>query len=72
MRKRILVLALLLAATAPVVAQVSIGIAMPGVSIGINMPVYPQLVQVPGTAFTAARRDAAAAGLPWPGQGRAG
>ena len=48
MRKRILVLALLLAATAPVVAQVSIGIAMPGVSIGINMPVYPQLVQVPG------------------------
>jgi hypothetical protein len=30
------------------VAQVSIGIGLPGVSIGINLPVYPQLVQVPG------------------------
>ena len=28
-------------------AQVSIGVSMPGVSIGINMPVYPQLVRVP-------------------------
>ena len=30
------------------IAQVSIGIGLPGVSIGINLPVYPQLVQVPG------------------------
>ena len=30
------------------VAQVSIGIGIPGVSIGINLPVYPQLVPVPG------------------------
>jgi len=30
------------------VAQVSIGIGVPGVSIGINLPVYPQFVQVPG------------------------
>jgi hypothetical protein len=29
-------------------AQVSVGIGLPGVSIGINLPVYPQLVQVPG------------------------
>ena len=29
-------------------AQVSIGIALPGVSIGINQPVYPELVRVPG------------------------
>lgn len=30
------------------VAQVSIGIGLPGISIGINLPVYPQLVRVPG------------------------
>ena len=29
-------------------AQVSVGVAMPGVSIGINLPVYPQLMAVPG------------------------
>jgi len=29
-------------------AQVSVGIGLPGVSIGINLPIYPQLVQVPG------------------------
>jgi hypothetical protein len=40
-------LSLLLWAASPAVAQVSIGISMPGVSIGINMPVYPQLVRVP-------------------------
>jgi len=34
------------AVTAP--AQVSIGISLPGLSIGINQPVYPELVQVPG------------------------
>ena len=32
----------------PAVAQVSIGIGLPGVSIGINLPVYPDLVPVPG------------------------
>ncbi len=30
------------------IAQVSIGIGFPGVSIGINLPVYPELVLVPG------------------------
>ena len=29
-------------------AQVSIGIGMPNVSISINVPVYPQLVRIPG------------------------
>ncbi len=29
-------------------AQLSVGIGLPGVSIGINLPVYPQLVPVPG------------------------
>jgi hypothetical protein len=29
-------------------AQISIGIVLPGVSIGINLPVYPELVRVPG------------------------
>jgi hypothetical protein len=29
-------------------AQVSIGISLPGLSIGINQPVYPNLVPVPG------------------------
>ena len=28
-------------------AQVSIGIGLPGVSIGINLPLYPEMVQVP-------------------------
>ncbi len=31
----------------PAAAQVSIGIEVPGVSIGINLPLYPELVQVP-------------------------
>jgi hypothetical protein len=30
------------------VAQVSIGIGLPGVNIGINFPLYPELVPVPG------------------------
>jgi hypothetical protein len=39
--------ALFLSAT-PAIAQVSIGIGLPGLSIGINLPVYPRLVQIPG------------------------
>lgn len=30
------------------VAQISIGIGLPGVSIGINLPLYPELERVPG------------------------
>jgi hypothetical protein len=42
-----LVGALFLSAT-PAIAQVSIGIGLPGVSIGVNLPVYPQLARIPG------------------------
>ena len=33
----------------PAAAQVSIGISIPGISIGINQPYYPELVPVPGS-----------------------
>src|ERR1700675_2272152 len=39
---------MLLGSTVPAAAQVSFGIATPGVSIGFNVPAYPQLVPVPG------------------------
>ena len=40
-------LTVLICASSSALAQVSIGISSPGVNIGINMPVYPQLVRVP-------------------------
>lgn len=49
--KRILVACgMLLSSIPPAMSQVSVGIAfsLPGVSIGINLPVYPQLVLMPG------------------------
>jgi hypothetical protein len=48
MRHLIVVLCMLLAAMTSAVAQVSVGIGLPGVSIGINLPLFPQLVLVPG------------------------
>jgi hypothetical protein len=39
---------LLLSPLASALAQVSIQFNLPGVSIGVNQPAYPQLVQVPG------------------------
>ncbi len=48
MRRGLVVLAILLGSTTPAVAQLSVGIGLPGVSIGINLPVYPDLVPVPG------------------------
>ena len=48
MRNAIVVLWMLLCSITSVAAQVSVGIGFPGVSIGINLPVYPQLVAVPG------------------------
>lgn len=50
MRYLVIVLWMLLCSATSALAQVSvgIGIGMPGVSIGINLPVYPQLVRVPG------------------------
>lgn len=48
MRYLLLALPLLLGTVTAADAQVSIGIATPGLSIGINVPVYPQLVRMPG------------------------
>jgi hypothetical protein len=39
---------MLLCAATSATAQVSVSIALPGSSIGINVPVYPELVRVPG------------------------
>lgn len=48
MRYGLIVLWILFCSMTPAVAQVSVGVALPGVSIGINLPVYPELVRVPG------------------------
>jgi len=50
MRNLIIVLSMLLLPLSAARAEVSfgIGISVPGVSIGINMPMYPRLVAVPG------------------------
>ena len=48
MRNGLMVLLLLLCSITSVAAQVSIGIGLPGISIGFNVPVYPTLVRVPG------------------------
>lgn len=47
-RYPLIALSMLFGAVAAADAQVSVGIAAPGVSIGINLPVYPQLVLIPG------------------------
>ena len=39
---------MLLCSSTSVAAQVSVGIGFPGVSIGINLPVYPESMPVPG------------------------
>ncbi len=49
MRKELVVLSvLLLSSIAPSSAQVTVGIGLPHVSIGINLPLYPELERVPG------------------------
>lgn len=48
MRYVLIVLLTLLWSVTSAIAQVSIGIGLPGVNIGINLGGYPQLVQVPG------------------------
>src|SRR5512141_3157483 len=50
MRYLLIVLSMLLVSLAPARAEVSVGVGIhvPGVSIGINMPTYPRLVRVPG------------------------
>ena len=48
MRSILVAMALVLFPLSPAEAQISIQIGLPGINIGINQPVYPQLVQVPG------------------------
>jgi hypothetical protein len=48
LRNGLVALGLVLGSMASATAQVSVGVWLPGVSIGINLPVYPQLVAVPG------------------------
>jgi hypothetical protein len=48
MRYGLIVLWMLSWPVTSVIAQVSVGIGLPGVSIGINLPLYPELVRVPG------------------------
>jgi hypothetical protein len=48
MRYGLIVLWMLFWSVTSATAQVSIGIGVPGMSIGINLPVFPELVQVPG------------------------
>jgi hypothetical protein len=48
MRYGLIVLWMLFCSATSAIAQVSIGIGLPGVSIGINLPLYPELVPVPG------------------------
>jgi hypothetical protein len=47
MRYALIALLVVLGSVSPVAAQVSVGIGLPGVSIGINLPVFPELVVVP-------------------------
>jgi hypothetical protein len=48
MRYGLIVLWMLFWSATSAMAQVSVGIGLPGVSIGINLPLFPQLVRVPG------------------------
>jgi len=48
MRYALIVLLMLFGSLTSAIAQVSIGIGLPGVSIGINLVSYPEFVRVPG------------------------
>lgn len=48
MRYGLIVVLMFLGAAGSAIAQVSVGIGFPGVSIGINLSLYPEFVQVPG------------------------
>jgi hypothetical protein len=48
MRALLLTVAVLCTAAPPAGAQLSIGIGMPGVSIGIQVPLFPDMQRVPG------------------------
>jgi hypothetical protein len=48
MRYVLIVLLMLFGSVTSAMAQLSVGIGLPGVSIGINLPLFPELVRVPG------------------------
>ena len=48
MRYVLIVLSMTFGLMTSVPAQLSVGIGLPGVSIGINVPIFPELVRVPG------------------------
>jgi flagellar biosynthesis GTPase FlhF len=48
LRNGMVALGMVLGSMTSATAQVSIGVWLPGVSIGVNLPVYPELVAVPG------------------------
>jgi len=48
LRNGLMALGLVIGSVTSATAQVSVGVWLPGVSIGINLPVYPHLVAVPG------------------------
>jgi hypothetical protein len=48
MRIKIIALCVLLGVSAPASAQVSIGVDLPGVSLGFNLGNYPELTPIPG------------------------
>lgn len=48
MRYALIALSLLLGTATPAIGQVGISVSVPGVSIGIHLPSYPELVLVPG------------------------
>jgi hypothetical protein len=48
MRYLIIVLCMLFGSMSPAVAQVSIAIGLPNLSIGVNVPIYPEFDRVPG------------------------
>ena len=57
MRYAIIVLWMLFGSMSQAVAQVSIAIGLPNISIGINVPLYPQFEQVPGYPVYYAPQD---------------
>ena len=48
MRYLLIALCMLFCSATPAIAQVSVGIGLPSVNIGINIPLFPDLVPVPG------------------------
>jgi hypothetical protein len=48
MRNKLILFWLFVCSAAPAWAQISVRIGVPGIDIGINLPLYPELIPVPG------------------------